>query len=62
MEKHTNADNIRAMTNEELAEFLNKIVVCHKLKRLGYCEYCPLKNARPCDTEGIIDWLETPIV
>ena len=58
--QQTNADRIRAMSDEELTTFLNKIVICHQLRREGYCERCPLHEAKPCDTEGIIDWLKQP--
>lgn len=53
----TNADRIREMDDEELAIFLNKIVVCHNLKKEGYCPNCPLHGAKPCDTEGVLQWL-----
>ena len=56
----TNADRIRAMSDEELTTFLNKIVVNHHIKDADNCNHCPLKGARPCDTEGIIDWLKQP--
>ena len=56
----TNADHIRNMSDEELTVFLNEIVVNHHLKIADYCRKCPLKAARPCDTEGIIDWLKQP--
>lgn len=60
-EKHfTNADRIRAMSDEELATFINKIVVNHHIKNADNCNHCPLKGATPCDTEGIIDWLKQP--
>ena len=53
-----NADRIRSMSDEELTTFLNKIVVNHHIKDADNCNHCPLKGARPCDTEGIIDWLK----
>lgn len=58
--KKTNADKIRKMTDDELAIFLNKIVVNHHIKNADNCNHCPLKGAKPCDTDGIIDWLEQP--
>ena len=58
--KKTNADRIRAMSDEELAEMLNKAVVCHQLRELGYCHKCPLFGATPCDTEGLLEWLKQP--
>lgn len=57
----TNADRIRAMSDEELAGMLNRIIICHQLRLDGwYCSKCPLYGAKPCDTEGIIDWLKEP--
>lgn len=56
----TNADRIRAMTDEQLAAFINKIVVCHGLRNAYYCNKCPIFGAKPCDTEGIEDWLKQP--
>ena len=56
----TNADHIRSMIDIELMFFLNKIVVNHHVKTADNCRHCPLKAAKPCDTEGLIDWLQMP--
>lgn len=48
----TNEDYVLSLRGEELALFLNKVVV--------NCFHCPMKAAKPCDTEGIIDWLKAP--
>ena len=56
----TNADRIRAMSDEELAAFINRIVICHHLRNAGNCEKCPIHPAKPCDTEGIAEWLQKP--
>lgn len=56
----TNADHIRAMSDEELAAFINRIVICHHLRNAGNCEKCPIHPAKPCDTEGIAEWLQKP--
>ena len=56
----TNADCIRSMSDEGLAKMLNKAIVCHRLRGLGYCHKCPLFGAKPCDTEGILEWLQQP--
>ena len=56
----TSADRIRAMSDEALTTFLNKIVVNHHIKNADNCNHCPLKGTTPCDTEGIIDWLKQP--
>ena len=57
----TNADRIRAMSDEELTSYINKIVVCHHLRNEGHCEKCPIHPAKPCDTEGILEWLKQPV-
>ena len=56
----TNADRIRSMPDEELAAFINRIVICHHLRNAGNCEKCPIHPAKPCDTEGIAEWLQKP--
>ena len=58
--ERTNADRIRAMSDEELAQMLNKAIVCHTLRSLGYCHKCPLFGANPCDTEGLLEWIKQP--
>ena len=58
--KQTNADRIRAMSDEELAVFINRIVICHNLRNEGHCEKCPIHPAKPCDTEGIAEWIQQP--
>lgn len=56
----TNADRIRAMSDEELATFINRVVICHHLRNAGNCERCPIHTANLCDTEGILEWLQKP--
>lgn len=53
--KQTNADRIRAMTDEELAEFITpvKCVDCHLLD----CGIGEIGNNKSC-TERILDWLK----
>lgn len=55
--KHqTNADRIRAMTDEELAEKASGMIVC-------FC--CPVKGCRGCApdecTEALLTWLRSPV-
>lgn len=38
----TNADRIRAMTDEELAE---------KASRMSFCPYCPVKDCCGCEPD-----------
>lgn len=45
----SNADRIRAMTDEELAEFLNDVNMC-------LCSFAMGKS--PCDDENCPCWLE----
>ena len=47
--KITNADRIRSMTDEELAEWIGKITVCDA------CSFMPML---PCD---IMNWLKQPV-
>ena len=57
----TNADRIRSMRDEELATLINRIVVCHHLRNEGHCEKCPIYPARPCDTDGLLEWLKQEV-
>lgn len=58
--KQTNADRVRGMNDNELATFINRIVICHHLRNEGHCEKCPIHPAKPCDTDGIAEWLKQP--
>ena len=49
------------MTDEEISVFLNGIVVCHTVRKEGWCKKCSMHEAYPCDTEGIINWLKLPV-
>lgn len=56
----TNGDRIRSMTDEELAEFLNKIAV------RACCDYCQLAYTDGACTETLCDdarenWLKQPV-
>lgn len=52
----TNADRIRAMTDEELAE---------KESRMSFCPYCPVKDCRGCEPDECpkawLAWLLAPV-
>lgn len=52
----TNADRIREMTDEELAEKTCRMIVC-------FC--CPVKGCRGCApdecTEALLSWLRSPV-
>lgn len=56
--KQTNADRIRAMSDEELAEFLDTITgVCWNNGRREeklYCDECPME----CPSGGCAEWLK----
>jgi len=49
------ADRIRAMSDEELAEWINNITDCCYG---NYCEGCPF-NGNGCSKEKLIDWLKS---
>ena len=60
--KQTNADRIRAMSDEELADFLEEFEVC------TYCKYCDKERCtfeNPCTHEfaGVIayEWLKSEV-
>ena len=48
----TNADHIRSMTDEELAEFMSQAV-------LQQCP-CPTKDCEPLCNDCILNWLKQP--
>lgn len=54
----TNADHIRSMTDEQLAEFLVRLAFCSDME----CDGCPFEdNGTECWTaEGIENWLKQP--
>ena len=53
----SNADRIRAMDDEELAEFIIKVRDCCST---SHCEGCPFgKNG--CSKEKICDWLQSEV-
>lgn len=61
--KHTNADKIRSMTDEELAVFLDEFSArCVDCIELGRNKDCPIYNqgifCEPCD---IVEWLKQPV-
>ena len=60
----TNADRIRAMTDEELVLFLdgltNNCAVCNE--NCGSNEECPIyKEGHYCRPRDIMDWLRQPV-
>lgn len=58
----TRADAIRNMTDEELAEFLEKTVYyCRGRQNDNYCEDCPLFECRVCNGEYIGKWLQAEV-
>ena len=64
MQRHTNADRIRSMSDEELAEWIAKILDhCENKKPEELCRMsCPLYkccNDQPSD--NIEDWLKSPV-
>lgn len=51
----SNADRIRQMTDEELAEFIDKVTDC--CSDGWMCEKCPI-NRKGCDKDRFIEWLK----
>lgn len=64
-DKPTNADRIRAMSDEELAVFLDGFT-CNCIDcrdNDGKNESCPIYNrqrCRYCEPKDIMDWLQSP--
>ncbi len=58
--KPTNADRIRSMTAEELAdEFMTRLVLCQYCEYQNECENAEDVAAYKC-REGIVKWLKQP--
>lgn len=53
----TNADRIRAMSDEELAEYVGKICLCSHIQYedIGFCD-----NRAVC-ANCIVEWLRQPV-
>ena len=58
LKKQTNADKIRGMTDEELAEFIDKVTDC--CSDGWMCEKCPI-NTKGCDKEKFTAWLKMEV-
>lgn len=56
-----NLDRIRAMTAEELAEFLDRVTIICSDCSDGRCRNCPLYASAECTKEGIAKWLESEV-
>ena len=59
----TNADHIRAMTDEEMAVFLECFGVCHYCSEHERLENEPLLKGERCDEQceqHMLDWLKQP--
>lgn len=57
----TNLEKIRAMTAEELAEFLDRVTIICSDCSDGRCRNCPLNASFECSKEGISKWLESEV-
>lgn len=55
-----NLEKIRAMTAEELAEFLDRVTISCSTNG-GMCENCPLKECEICCSSGLVKWLESEV-
>lgn len=57
--KKTNADKIRSMTDEDLAEWLYKTIY-HEASNLFQCKDIPVNQCKDCK-KCYLDWLQTEI-
>lgn len=58
----TNADRIRSMTDEELAEFLDDIAYCCKgRENETYCSNCRFYFLGECNCVSIGEWLKAEV-
>ena len=55
----TNADRIRSMTDEELAEFLDRWALGDKKKKKTFCDLC--KGQYDCHDDCLMDWLKEEV-
>lgn len=56
----TNADKIRAMSDEELADnWMSDFVICHRCAYRHECECDEYVTSEKC-REGIVEWLRQP--
>ena len=55
----SNADRIRQMTDEELAEFIDKVTDC--CSDGWMCDKCPMYDADCAKIEGFIAWLKMEV-
>jgi hypothetical protein len=56
----TNADRIRAMSDEELAgAWMKDVVVCHRCAYVEECECDEYVTIEKCK-EGLLEWLKQP--
>lgn len=61
--KHaTNADKIRGMSDEELAEFMYDTATGNECCICGYKEgwYCKKESYKPC-SDGVLNWLKSEV-
>ena len=59
--KQTNADRIRAMSDDELADnWMRDFVVCHRCAYRYECECDEYVTYEKCK-EGIVEWLKQPV-
>lgn len=57
-----NLEKIRAMSAEELAEFLDRVTIICSDCSDGRCRNCPLNvGFECCSKEGIAKWLESEV-
>ena len=52
----TNADRIRAMTDEELANFFGRYGFCNGIIPMSYCA-----TQKECSLACVVNWLQRPV-
>lgn len=61
MKTQTNADRIREMTDEELADnLMSDYLICNRCAYSDECECDEWVTSEKC-REGILDWLRQPV-
>lgn len=58
LKPYTNFDNIKDMSIDELAEFID--IISYSCS-IGDCENCTLGLSNACDKENIINWLKSEV-
>lgn len=55
----TNGDRIRAMTDEEIVAFIDRITEC--CSDGWMCDECPLRDAGGCSNKDLLAWMKKAV-